>query len=374
MTSSLVERQIAAPDNVISVICTDQAKNLLIDGYFDVMILDVVLPKRGGETPNFNHGISFLEQISRSPRLNKPEKIIGLTAQLQDIHKFKAEFEKFCLTVIEAKATTAGWKDRVIDSLTYTMSSKLARITQQQHLHLLTVHGIRTFGDWQNRLQKLISSRVSGIEFSSYKYGYFSAFAFLIPFLREIETRRLTGHLRSTFARNPNQSFVVYCHSFGTFQVAHSLQKLVSEGQHVPVKLLVLSGSVLPSNFDWTFLHLASGTRVINECTDRDYVLWLSEALVIGTGMAGKSGFLGMQTKNLVNRYFKGGHSSYFNNDFMEKYWLPLLNLDEDVELIDERRVSPLMHGFFEKLIMGVGKIKKALYVLAALILVLLFL
>lgn len=167
--------------------CVDIAKNRLEVMYFDALILDVVLPKRNNEIPTAQHGISLLGQINRSSRLLKPEKIIGITGYLDDIAKFKNEFEQYCLTVIEARVSDSHWKKKVVDALLYTASSRLARAVSEQNIHILSIHGIRTFGEWQTRLPRLIANRLPGIKSSSYKYGYFSALAFLLPIFSELE-------------------------------------------------------------------------------------------------------------------------------------------------------------------------------------------
>jgi hypothetical protein len=48
---------------------------------------------------------------------------------------------------------------------------------------IITVHGIRTFGGWQERLDALVGATNSDRELTviNYKFGYFSVVAFLIP-------------------------------------------------------------------------------------------------------------------------------------------------------------------------------------------------
>ena len=50
---------------------------------------------------------------------------------------------------------------------------------------VVTVHGIRTFGGWQEKLEGLLASRDSErsekVEVYNYKYGYFSVLAFVFP-------------------------------------------------------------------------------------------------------------------------------------------------------------------------------------------------
>ena len=65
---------------------------------------------------------------------------------------------------------------------------------------LVSVHGIRTFGNWQERLERMIGDEVDRrnddqIRVVNYKYGYFSVIAFLIPVLRWLVVRRFRAEL-----------------------------------------------------------------------------------------------------------------------------------------------------------------------------------
>jgi CheY-like chemotaxis protein len=347
----------------VKVGCVDAAKAALEVAYFDVLILDVVLPKRLGEKPDRRHGLSLLGQISRSPRLNKPEKIVGLTAYSDDLQSFRVEFERYCFTVIEATATSDVWKRTVKDALTYTASSKLARAQGNVSIHVVTVHGIRTFGHWQTRLKNLVARLVRGIQFHSYKYGVFSIVAFIIPPFRWFEVRQLARCLEELFDAHKNAEFVVFSHSFGTLLVAEALRKLSHEGRSLPIRTIVLSGSVLPRRFSWAFLQQNGNVRIINDCCDQDYVLWAVEAFVLGTGMAGKCGFIGFDSNDMRNRFFSGGHTSYFNGDeFMEAHWVPLLNGQDPIVEVDQRTRSVFMHEGLDKIFGIMGMLKPAAY------------
>jgi len=370
----LLANSVISESDITFASCVNEAKLLVEAAYFDVLILDVVLPRRHNETPDAANGIAFLGQLNRSPRLKKPEKIIGVTAHLKDIGSFREEFEQYCLTVIEAAPLLADWKSKLLHAISYMADSHLTRTIENESIHVLAVHGIRTFGLWQNRLGSLIASRTSGIGFSAYKYGYFSMFAFLIIFFRNREILRLKNHIKSLFTKHPGVNFVIYCHSFGTYLVANALRAIIQDGESVPVRLLVLGGSVLPSRFDWRFLEEMGDIRIVNDCASNDYVLWFSEAFVYGTGMAGKTGFWGIQGDFLVNRFFKGGHSCFFDGDFMKKYWFPLLDLKRPVSSIDCRLPSAITHGFLEKIIVILGAIKNPIYIFLPIFLVLLLL
>jgi CheY-like chemotaxis protein len=344
--------------------CVDEAKKKLRDIYFDLLVLDVVLPKRTNEKATAAHGLRLLDQISRSAFLRKPEKIVGITAHLHDIQKFRNEFEKNCAVVVEADFKSDVWKHKIASLLSYTTLSQVHRIPEAKKIAVLTVHGIQTFGAWQERLMNFVNSRTSVVSFNSYKYGYFSALAFLIPALRTREVNRMASHLRQFLVEANGQRVVLFSHSFGTYLLANSLTTLHSQGVNIRNMTLVLSGSVLNSDFDWRFLHSCQDTRVVNECGDNDYVLWISRGLVLGVGMAGKTGFYGIHNDRFVNRFFKGGHSLYFQgDDFMLRHWVPIILSDSHpVPQIDQRSPGFLMHGIFDKVIQVAGRAKWALY------------
>jgi hypothetical protein len=63
------------------------------------------------------------------------------------------------------------------------------QLNPQRHL-IITVHGIRTYGQWQRRLERLVRSSEPKVEFYHYHFGYFSLFAYVTLIFRWLETRR----------------------------------------------------------------------------------------------------------------------------------------------------------------------------------------
>jgi CheY-like chemotaxis protein/pimeloyl-ACP methyl ester carboxylesterase len=347
---------------IVDVDCVDHAKRNLAATYFDVLILDVVLPKRSSGAADANLGLQLLGQIARSHRLKKPGKIIGVTAHLADIGRFRDEFAKLCFMVIEAPAGVE-WMGKLLDALAYAKQARLAESVDTVRARVLTVHGIRTFGPWQQDFQSVISREIPGMQFHSYKYGLFSLLAFVFPFyVRGREVAQLARALEDLFLAHPREQFMLFAHSFGTYLVAHALRKLCERRERVPIHTIVICGSVLPSRFDWRFLR-PSNTRIVNECADDDYVLWLSEAFVWGMGMAGKRGFFGVEDRQLVNRYFTGGHNSCVRSrEFMKTYWLPLFDTKNVLHAIDQRKQSTVKHEIVEDAVVFIGWLKPWLY------------
>jgi len=359
ITDFLVKKGVATKESIVEADCTDDATRLLRLQYFDVLILDVVLPKRSSGKAEPQHGLDLLSRLNRSLSLRKPGRIIGITAHLEDIAAFRSRFQEFCLTVLEAPTNSEVWLVPLTAAVAYQVSSEISRAIGISPCEIITVHGIRTFGEWQLRLKRLVESNVGKVKFNSYRYGYFSTLSFLVPFLRRAEVERLSRHFRALINNAPNGGYVIFCHSFGTYLVAEVLKGMAKSGVHFPLTTLVTAGSVLPSDYDWSPLIDHFGCRIVNDCADSDYVLWLAKLAAPGMGMAGKSGFFGFNNDKLMNRYFIGGHSSYFEGDnFMSSYWLPLISSKEHATEVDLREASTLIHEIFEKLVIVIGNNK----------------
>ena len=362
-TSSLqqffISEKILSEEEIYIATNSQDAEDLLARFYFDVLVLDVVLPLNSiDKKPTSKNGIGILNSITRSnTSIRKPGKIIGITAHIADLGRFKKRFEDYCLIVIEANRLTVGWKTKLADYVRYDGAARAHGFLETEMLNIVTIHGIRTFGQWQLRLQRLVSAKVMELPFHTYKYGYFSFLAIFSRSRHSSEIRKLSGRLSEIFASNKGSSFILFSHSFGTYLIVEALRDITRLGGELPIRALVLSASVLPSSTDFTFL-FERNIRIINECADSDYVLWISEALVPQLGMAGKTGLYGFENSLLTNRYFRGGHSSYFEgDDFMKDFWLPLLE-SADVAKFDTRESSALENDVFERLVITIGSIK----------------
>jgi WD40 repeat protein len=215
---------------------------------------------------------------------------------------------------------------------------------------VLTVHGIRTFGRWQERLELLLTGGEAPDRrrtVINYKYGYFSAIAFAIPFFRWLLTRRFRRDLLQVAARYPSARLDVVAHSFGTHLVGWGLLGLTKPSS-LRIDTLILAGSVLPSSFPWPEIIGARVRRLINDCGTSDGILLLSQLLVIQGGSAGRFGFTGSTSSCFRNRYFAFGHSGFFleakgpSDAFMREWWCPLLTGDGPIALSDARSERPL--------------------------------
>lgn len=198
---------------------------------------------------------------------------------------------------------------------------------RKKHIVIL-VHGIRTFGAWQERFAILLKRYEPGVETHVYKYGYFSSLAFLIPFLRIPVRRRFRRYLASKVHDWEGMRVDIVAHSFGTYVTAWALRGLTAD-QCPRIHTIIFCGSVLKQLFPWdTFVGRDMPvTRVINDCGTKDIWPVIGQLFVLGMGIAGRRGFAGVTGADvgIINRYFPIGHSGFFPDTFMQERWVPLL-------------------------------------------------
>ena len=209
---------------------------------------------------------------------------------------------------------------------------------EPRHL-VITVHGIRTYGDWQDQLKTLLESAESGVTVRMYRYGFYSSFAFLIPPVRWLQARQFRKFFEQEVRSVPADTRIdLVAHSFGTYLAARALPYL-PDGRKI--NTVIFAGSVLQPAFPW-YRYIQSGSvgRVVNECGWDDSVLLLCQCTALLMGMAGRIGFHGMVGDRFVNRYyFPCGHGGYFDRDhrLMREAWVPLLTSDGPVPPHDDR-------------------------------------
>lgn len=354
-------------DNISILECnnTSNARNALRNNQFDVLILDVVLPILD-ETPDKRNGLNLLNEIRESKKLYKPRKIIGITSHFSDIESFRNEFEKSCFSVIEASYRNQNWRNKIIDSINYQINSDISNNISESEIICLSVHGIRTTGYWQEKLEDSFSSNIKNIDFEIFKYGYFNIISFFIPFLRYKVINRFKKDLE--LLNKKNKPIYIFCHSFGTYIVIKAIEGVLKNDISLNIKQIILCGSVLKSHHNFADILEKTDVRIINDCGQNDLILLLSEIFVPNTGMAGRVGFYGLNNKRFVNRFFIGGHSLYFKDaDFIKKYWLPTFSNNENIRIIDQRNKSStsfVLISILNSIISTIAKFKEPIYII----------
>src|SRR4051812_23534493 len=80
------------------------AKRLLSNNFYDLLILDLVLPVEKGDEATPEKGVRFLNDINSNDRLNPPIHIIGLTERDDLTNSFDENFHSNLWHLINYKA------------------------------------------------------------------------------------------------------------------------------------------------------------------------------------------------------------------------------------------------------------------------------
>ncbi|NUW74005.1 hypothetical protein HOP38_16050 [Vibrio mediterranei] len=308
----------------------NHARTLLRKITYSVVFLDMALPNfdKGIEIDDWG-GVKILSDISRG-RVEPPEKIIGYTALKDNLEEKEREFSDIGFSLDYAKPSDISWLNNKKEAIRYAINrSNITRKVEKDYA-VVTVHGIRTFGSWQEFLFSEVKKDNNGkdIEHLGFKFVGIDFFTFLFPSLRKKIVSRLESDLVDWLKNNKAKQIIFFSHSFGTYLTVKALENIKSNVDLSCIKCIVLSGSVLDQDYDFSKLDHLKNITIVNDCAVNDVPLLISEAAVLGTGMAGLTGFRGLSSSKVTNRFFRGGHSMFFNRDgaFLKKYWLPIFN------------------------------------------------
>lgn len=93
--------------------CVKEAKKLLYNDYFDLMILDLVLPIESGMDADAKNGAQFLEDIHSSPMIKPPIHIVGISGFSEKVNEYHEQFSKKLWNLIDYQADSVGWQDQL---------------------------------------------------------------------------------------------------------------------------------------------------------------------------------------------------------------------------------------------------------------------
>ena len=322
----------------VSCDSADSARELLTDE-FDLLILDILIPKKSKSTPQSLHSVNLLSDINnpRKPYI-RPRLTIGLTADIAELKTYKASFLEHASIVLDGQVNSQDW----IENLKIQITSLLATQQKKSQVHtdkiLVSIHGIRTYGQWQYNLSKEMKKYSRNLESYEVKYGFFDILSFSVPWLRNRKIKQISARVESILAGNADKKIFLVAHSFGTLIVSNALRGAPKDS----IEVVLLCGSPISHGQDID--HIISASKMtVNECGNRDFILVLARILIMGLGDAGRIGFSRENSSKFMNRFFSGGHSLYFRNydaqySFYEKFWLPILTTNERPEHFDSRK------------------------------------
>lgn len=95
-----------------TAVCINDAQELCRKKLYDLVVLDILIPRYKGGTNSKNYSVDFLKFVkSHTNGVNEPLNIIGLTSYEKSKKQISNEFDKYGLTVINYECTSNSWKE-----------------------------------------------------------------------------------------------------------------------------------------------------------------------------------------------------------------------------------------------------------------------
>lgn len=128
-------------EDLTIVDCVKDAKRLLYDQYFDLMILDLVLPIEPGLEAEAKNGAQFLQDIHSSPMIKPPIHIVGLSAFSDKVTEYHDEFSSKLWNLIDYQADSELWREQLKTIIFHLVKTRERFIstTQQRHLYDIAI-------------------------------------------------------------------------------------------------------------------------------------------------------------------------------------------------------------------------------------------
>jgi hypothetical protein len=189
---------------------------------------------------------------------------------------------------------------------------------------IVTLHGIRTRGEWQKRIAPRIAR--FGMIPILLDYGYFNLFQFLNPLARSRRVHWLRDEIATVRRDYPRAPISIVAHSLGTYLVA----RMIEETPAFHFETLLFSGSIVRADYDWSAVLESNRVNyVANYIAGKDIWPLLASLCVAGAGNTGNNGFSTTHGALFQHTHRKYGHSDYFRPFNFEALWLPKLAVSQ---------------------------------------------
>jgi CheY-like chemotaxis protein len=335
---------------------TNDAERKLKNSKYELLIVDIKLPKKKGDSPTEINTYKLIDKISNG-KLNSSETLIGITSEISEIKNYKEEFEKICSIVLDAHSFNTQWIDRIANHIKQKIS--FIKIKESQiKKGIITIHGIRSYGEWQKKLNENLSC--TGIdEKKRFDYEIVNSLSIFSKKVAQKNIKKLEMLIKSV--AEEKDKIYLFSHSFGTYITLKAVINIIDEGEKTKhnISTIIISGSVVDQSFNFDKI-TNSGIKIVNDCATSDYTLYLSKVFIPRLGMIGKTGINSFSNR-ITNRFITGGHSAFFDDDYIENFWVPIV-VNDEIKDIDLRKANIFINGYLEKIISFIGNIKNIFF------------
>ncbi len=103
------------------------AREKLEDVKFELLIIDIIIPLRTQDEADSKHSRDLLEELTDEDGLIKPNKILGLTADISAADGISDFFEDHTWRLIHYDPTSDSWSNQIINCVNYLQKSSNVR-------------------------------------------------------------------------------------------------------------------------------------------------------------------------------------------------------------------------------------------------------
>jgi hypothetical protein len=202
------------------------------------------------------------------------------------------------------------------------VDAKIAGIADDPNsIVLVLVHGIQTDGAWHRLVQKELED-VPNINVVSVGYECVTPAQLFSPF-RGAPVAKIAREMREARQMDPKARLMV---------ISYIVSKILRADPDIKFERIIFCGSIVPRHFQWAmFAQSMSRLSIVNDVGTEDFYPVLATLSTFGYGSSGRLGF---QTARVTDRYFRYGHSDFFNSNHVRKFWRPFIT-DGQIEKSD---------------------------------------
>ncbi|MGG1335081.1 hypothetical protein ABE196_01095 [Bacillus subtilis] len=204
---------------------------------------------------------------------------------------------------------------------------------------LVTIHGLLSAGEWNKEIAPIASNE--GWTFAPYIYKDNSPELLINPKKRQEIVDGFRDWIFDLKSRFEGEISVI-AHSFGTYIIGAYLKGF--ENPPVEFNNIILTGSILNSNYDWESVRGKSVGKVLNEIAPEDQWVKLIPTKIIKKllmdPLMGRSGTEGFNQPSPIIAQSKNSifnHNNVIKRDIISHKWMPFLEANKN-SLWDEKK------------------------------------
>ena len=205
--------------------------------------------------------------------------------------------------------------------------------SKKTYNHLIClIHGIEDNGKNQRNTAQYINNNTSSCMAKPVSYGAIYPWTCLFPQLRKKKIDLLVSRIKKEIekASRSGKKISFICHSCGT----QIFSEIISDLNIKKLETVIFCGSVINRDYDFNeIFNKNPHAKVINECGVKDLIPSLASSATSKDGLGSTGAIKGFSSLNpsVTDRVHNTFHSSYFRDDFIEKYWIPLFEQNKIV-------------------------------------------